>query len=121
MPDWLPLNSPSLPRVLQQSGYRTALFGKWHLGGGSGRQFGGRAINSADAPEVSEYGFDEVRVTSGNGPTWLGFDLLNEAHDIYPYFDEVYTTWSSKIIVDASLTAILEERQRLLWQTSMAD
>ena len=103
MPDWLPLDTPSLPRVLQQQGYRTALFGKWHLGGGSGRHFGGRDINSANAPNVTEYGFDEARVIFGNGPTWLGFDLLEEAHDVYPYQDDVYTTWSSKIIVDASI------------------
>lgn len=103
MPDWLSLEAPSVPRALQQAGYRTALFGKWHLGGGSGRYFGGKAINSGEAPLVSDYGFDETRVVVGNGPTWLGRELRDEAHDVYPYADDEFVTWSSELIVDASL------------------
>src|SRR5437870_1007096 len=32
--DFLDPHAPSLPRTLRQAGYRTAHFGKWHLGGG---------------------------------------------------------------------------------------
>jgi len=47
MPDHLDTKAGTLPRVLRASGYRTAHFGKWHLG------------ESAGVP-VDAYGFDEV-------------------------------------------------------------
>ena len=49
MPDWLSPKSPLLPRFLQQAGYATAHFGKWHL-----------ANNMIlDSPLPGEYGYDE--------------------------------------------------------------
>lgn len=111
MPDWLPVEAPSLPRALQRAGYRTALFGKWHLGGGSGRHFGGKDINSAEAPSVMDYGFDEARVFVGNGPTWRGPELREEAHDLYPYADSHLVTWSSNQIVDAALDFLKRHQQ----------
>jgi N-acetylgalactosamine-6-sulfatase len=49
MPDWLSLEAPTLPRFLQQAGYATAHFGKWHL-----------ANNMIpDSPLPGEYGYDE--------------------------------------------------------------
>jgi arylsulfatase A-like enzyme len=49
MPDWLSPEAPLLPRFLQQSGYATAHFGKWHL-----------ANNMIpDSPLPSAYGYDE--------------------------------------------------------------
>ena len=48
MPDWLSPTAPLLPRLLQQGGYATAHFGKWHL-----------ANNMIpDSPLPSEYGYD---------------------------------------------------------------
>lgn len=48
MPDWLDLTAPTLPRFLQQGGYATAHFGKWHL-----------ANNMIpDSPLPSKYGYD---------------------------------------------------------------
>ena len=48
MPDWLSSKAPLLPRILQQAGYRTAHFGKWHL-----------ANNMIpDSPLPSAYGYD---------------------------------------------------------------
>jgi arylsulfatase A-like enzyme len=49
MADWLDPKAPTLARILQQNGYATGHFGKWHMGGQ-------RDVD--DAPPISEYGFD---------------------------------------------------------------
>ena len=54
MPDWLDPSAPTLAKALQSVGYRTAHFGKWHMGGG--RDVG-------DAPLPQAYGFDESLVS----------------------------------------------------------
>jgi len=49
MPDWLDPAAPSLPRMLQDAGYATAHYGKWHL-----------ANNMIpDSPLPEEYGYDD--------------------------------------------------------------
>jgi len=48
MPDWLETTAPSLPRFLQQAGYATAHFGKWHLSNDM----------IPDSPLPSQYGYD---------------------------------------------------------------
>ena len=50
MADFLDPQAPSLPRALHDAGYRTAHFGKWHLGGGR---------DVTDAPKFAAYGYDE--------------------------------------------------------------
>lgn len=55
----LSLDRPTLTSLLRESGYATAHFGKWHLGG-----------RTADAPTPSQYGIDRALITNGNGPTW---------------------------------------------------
>ncbi|MFK7766796.1 MAG: sulfatase [Mariniblastus sp.] len=49
MPDWLSPKAPLLPRMLQQAGYATAHFGKWHLSNDM----------IPDSPLPSRYGYDE--------------------------------------------------------------
>jgi len=48
--NYLDPQAPSLPRALHEAGYRTAHFGKWHLGGGR---------DVTDAPKFAAYGYDE--------------------------------------------------------------
>jgi N-acetylgalactosamine-6-sulfatase len=48
MPDWLDPQAPLLSRFLQQAGYATAHFGKWHLSNNM----------IPDSPLPSAYGFD---------------------------------------------------------------
>lgn len=48
--DFLPTNAPAIARVLKAAGYKTAHFGKWHLGGGR---------DVTNAPPFSAYGYDE--------------------------------------------------------------
>lgn len=71
MPDWLDTNAPSIARVLQDAGYVTGHFGKWHL------------TNShiADAPEPSEYGFDAYAVFNGPGPQTDAVQVFSDAID----------------------------------------
>jgi len=50
MADFLDPDAPSLPRTLQSAGYKTAHFGKWHMGGGR---------DVENAPSITRYGYDE--------------------------------------------------------------
>ena len=111
MPDWLDLRAPALPRVLQQAGYRTALFGKWHLGGGSGRKFTGKDINSENAPLPTAYGYDETRTYVGNGPGWRGTTPVAKPHEIYVVEDNEFVRWSSKVIADEAIN-FLDRRKK---------
>jgi len=104
MPHWLDAQAPSMPRALQQAGYRTAHFGKWHLGGGSGSfRDGALYINHPDAPPVASYGFDVVRADFGNAPTWKHAQPVDKPHESYPYDEPEWQTWSSRAISDATI------------------
>ncbi|MHC4505263.1 MAG: sulfatase family protein [Planctomycetota bacterium] len=101
MPNWLDIESPSLPRLMQQNGYRTAHYGKWHLGGGGGIH------GHPDAPFVKEYGYDDTRTWNGNGPTWYEttrwpFTLFNDS-------DKVWAANSSRMAVDATIDFIKQD------------
>ena len=54
MADFLSAEAPALPRALKAAGYKTAHFGKWHLGGGR---------DVTDAPLITRYGYDEYKST----------------------------------------------------------
>ena len=55
MPDWLPAQGPMLPRMMQDAGYKTGHFGKWHLG------------SVADSPSEAAYGYDRFATFNGSG------------------------------------------------------
>lgn len=98
MPNWLDPSVHTLPRLLQQNGYKTAHYGKWHLGGGGGIH------GHPDAPEPKEYGYDDTRVWNGNGPTWSGlnpwpFALHNDA-------DEEFLPHSDRLAVEEAIKFI---------------
>lgn len=63
MAQWLDPKAPMLARSLKEAGYATGHFGKWHMGG---------QRDVADAPQISEYGFDESLTNfEGLGPKLL--------------------------------------------------
>lgn len=55
MPDWLDPQAPMLPRLLQNAGYRTGHFGKWHIG------------RAEDSPTEDQYGYDDYATFNGSG------------------------------------------------------
>lgn len=67
MAQWLDPEAPMLARFLQQAGYATGHFGKWHMGGQ-------RDVD--DAPPITAYGFDESLTNfEGMGPKLLPLTL----------------------------------------------
>lgn len=73
MAQWLDPRAPTLARLLQQAGYATGHFGKWHMGG---------QRDVGEAPLITEYGFDEsLSQFEGLGPRLLP---IGNAHDGKP-------------------------------------
>lgn len=56
MPDFLDPKATLITRLLQENGYKTGHFGKWHLGG------------TDDAPSPAEYGIDVHYTTNSRDP-----------------------------------------------------
>jgi len=63
MAQWLDPSAPVLARFLRRAGYATGHFGKWHMGG---------QRDVVDAPEITEYGFEQSLTNfEGMGPKLL--------------------------------------------------
>ncbi len=107
MADYLDPKAPTIARKLQQAGYATAHFGKWHLGGG-------RDVD--DAPLPKAYGIDEC-LTSFEG---LGDRVLYKNHDLSEASAKLgqgKITWIDKyqesgILVDRSIDFIQRHKNK---------
>ena len=67
MAQWLDPKAPMLARSLKRAGYATGHFGKWHMGG---------QRDVAEAPAITEYGFDASLTNfEGMGPKLLPLTL----------------------------------------------
>ncbi len=70
MAQWLDPKAPMVARMLKRAGYATGHFGKWHMGG---------QRDVADAPLITEYGFDRSLTNfEGLGPRILP---MKDAYD----------------------------------------
>ena len=89
--DYLDSAAPSMGRVMKAAGYRTAHFGKWHMGGGR---------DVKDAPDISTYGFDEW------SSTWESPNpdpLLTSSNWIWAPTDSIKRWERSAYFVDKTL------------------
>lgn len=106
---WLDPMAPMLARFLQQAGYATGHFGKWHMGG---------QRDIEDAPFITEYGFDQSLTNfEGLGPRVLALcHSPNEDAPPRKHFGSAVklpgpTTWTdrstvTKAFVDAAIPFI---------------
>ena len=69
MPDWLDTKAPLLPRFLQQAGYATAHYGKWHLANDM----------IPDSPFPNKYGYDDYGSYNCAGPQMFVHDDVKSA------------------------------------------
>jgi arylsulfatase A-like enzyme len=68
--NWLDPKAPMMARSLKEAGYATGHFGKWHMGG---------QRDVAEAPPITDYGFDESLTNfEGMGPKLLPLTMKPE-------------------------------------------
>lgn len=96
--DFLRAEAPTIARMLKNAGYRTAHFGKWHLGGGR---------DVKNAPSISAYGFDAY------SSTWESPDpdpLLTSGNWIWSKPDSVKRWDRTAYFVDRALAFLADNK-----------
>ncbi len=89
MANWLDPKAPMLARSLKEAGYSTGHFGKWHMGG---------QRDVADAPSITDYGFDESLTNfEGMGPKLLPLTMK-------PGWEEPGRIWADAEILGGPVT-----------------
>jgi len=96
LPDFLDPELPSVARSLQQSGYATAHFGKWHMGGPW----------NIEAPEPGAYGFDEYISFVSNGPQLRDYTNPKRKPGEHP------DTNTSEVLADLTIDFMKRHRDR---------
>jgi uncharacterized sulfatase len=89
MAQWLDPDAPVLARELQEAGYATGHFGKWHMGGQ-------RDVD--DAPPIADYGFDQS-LTNFEG---MGAKLLPLT--MQPGWDKPGRIWQNAVRLGEPVT-----------------
>lgn len=98
--DFLDASAPSVAKLLKTAGYRTAHFGKWHMGGGR---------DVTNAPAIPRYGFDEY------ASTWESPDpdpLLTSTNWIWAKSDSVKRWNRTAYFVDKTLDFLSRNRNK---------
>ena len=98
MADFLNPDAQTLPRTLKEAGYKTAHFGKWHLGGG-------RDVDNA--PSITQYGYDEY------ASTWESPDpdpLLTATNWIWSANDSIKRWERTVYFVDKTIAFLKENK-----------
>jgi arylsulfatase A-like enzyme len=89
-----PLRMPTIAPTLQAAGYRTAYYGKWHLGkepvatAGWDDEFGVASKETTDDAEVTRRACRFLRRAAGGDQPFALFLSYNNPHDIYRFRGE---------------------------------
>ncbi|RXP62701.1 N-acetylgalactosamine-6-sulfatase [Lutibacter sp. HS1-25] len=98
--NFLDVKAPSMAHILKNAGYKTAHFGKWHMGGGR---------DVKDAPSIAEYGFDVFNSTyESPDPD----PLLTSTNWIWAATDSIKRWERTAYFVDKTLRFLKENKEK---------
>lgn len=98
-----PLQMKTIGAILQNAGYYTAYFGKWHLGkhpegiAGWDEDFGVTGPETTDDQEVTRRALDFLEKKAGSEQPFALFLSYNNPHDIYTFDDDIIKSFETTI------------------------